>query len=203
MADPGTNPCQTPEYRGVVRPRSSFEDLAPPRGGPPSQERTPTNRFCSARHLCAPCHCTVRMILLKHAGVCRAPGRGRASSGARRQAQGTERPRAPLLARPPDTGGSGGASAQRTVNASNIVRASPRLSPKQRWAQRRGTHPNEQVLFNSPSLCTVQLHRGDDPMWGYDNDSIKNEPFDTNWQVITPKIPFGAISRRRTTNMLL
>ena len=32
---------------------------------------------------------------------------------------------------------------------------------------------------------------------GYDNDSIKNEPFDNNWQVITPKQEECLFHRRR------
>jgi hypothetical protein len=77
-----------------------------------------------------------------------------------------------MLGRPPDMGGSGGASASTTVESSNNVRAHTT------WRCRVGgptvarTQPNELILFSLPSPRTVPRHGAHSPAGPRRNASL-------------------------------
>jgi hypothetical protein len=62
------------------------------------------NCISSVRYLCAPCQCTVAMILPKHVGMDWARARGRVERGGTGQAQGTRPARFAPLHTPPRDG---------------------------------------------------------------------------------------------------
>src|SRR5258708_7649622 len=98
----------------------------------------------------------------------------------------------------PDRGGQSGPAAQ--IHHQGGMRQVNQLRQQieQSWWRRR-TRPIVAAGFASPNItgfCHAVfsfLASCDTPhglkTGGYDNDSIKNGPFDNNWQVITPKSP--------------